>query len=97
MLQGLWDCTDTFYYDCLHVSSQETVSLRIRSLVGLMPLIAVHVLCWSKLRHLPRLASQLTKSVDASMQQHVSLHMLLINRHSLLLTSSHSYNCDYDE
>jgi len=93
LLQGLWDCTDTFYYDRLHVSSQQTVSLRIRSLVGLMPLIAVHIMHWSKLSHLPRLASQLRKSVDTSMQKHVSLQM------SLLIPPyfSHNYSCYYDK
>jgi len=73
IFQGLWDSTDSFYYDRLHVSSQQIVSLRIRSLVGLLPLIAVHVMSQSKLRRLPRLARQLTKFVNASMQMQVSV------------------------
>src|SRR5438094_7848450 len=36
---GLWDDQDGFYYDQLHVDGR-TVPLRIRSLVGLIPLIA---------------------------------------------------------
>ena len=73
MLTGLWDDNDTFYYDRLHMSSQQTVCLRIRSLVGLMPMIAAHNICQSKLRHLPRLTSELSKCVDVSMQPQVSL------------------------
>jgi hypothetical protein len=40
---GLWDEQDGFFYDKLHVGGDE-VPLRVRSLVGLLPLIAVEVL-----------------------------------------------------
>ncbi|HVZ72743.1 MAG TPA: glucosidase [Polyangia bacterium] len=40
---GLWDDRDGFYYDKLHAGAAE-VPLRVRSLVGLLPLIAVEVL-----------------------------------------------------
>ena len=40
---GLWSDEDGFYYDQLHVDSSHT-PLRIRSLVGVLPLIAVEVL-----------------------------------------------------
>ena len=40
---GLWDEQDGFFYDRLHVAGHE-VPLRVRSLVGLLPLIAVEVL-----------------------------------------------------
>jgi len=35
---------DGFYYDAIHFDSGEVVPLRIRSLVGLIPLLAVHVI-----------------------------------------------------
>jgi hypothetical protein len=40
---GLWDDQDGFYYDQLNVRGQ-TTPLRVRSMVGLLPLIAVEVL-----------------------------------------------------
>jgi hypothetical protein len=40
---GLWDETDGFYYDQLHVDGQVR-PLRVRSLVGAIPLVAVEVL-----------------------------------------------------
>jgi glycogen debranching enzyme len=40
---GLWDQLDGFYYDQLHLDGS-TVPLRVRSLVGLIPLLAVEVL-----------------------------------------------------
>jgi hypothetical protein len=49
---GLWDELDGFYYDQLHVHDQ-TVPLRVRSLVGLMPLLAVDVLDDDLVERLP--------------------------------------------
>jgi hypothetical protein len=40
---GLWDEQDGFYYDELHTGERE-LPLRVRSLVGLLPLLAVEVL-----------------------------------------------------
>ena len=48
---GLWSEEDGFYYDQLHVDSQH-IPLRVRSMVGLMPLIAVEVLDEEKFAHL---------------------------------------------
>jgi mannosylglycerate hydrolase MGH1-like protein len=38
---GLWDEQEGFYYDVLHAPSGEEIPLRVRSLVGLIPLYAV--------------------------------------------------------
>lgn len=38
---GLWDETDRFYYDVLSLPDGEQIPLRIRSIVGLIPLFAV--------------------------------------------------------
>jgi hypothetical protein len=48
---GLWSEEDGFYYDQLHADGMHT-PLRIRSLVGAMPLIAVEVLEEKKFAHL---------------------------------------------
>jgi hypothetical protein len=49
---GLWDEEDGFYYDKLKLEG-ETIPLRTRSLVGLLPLIAVEVLEEEKIQKLP--------------------------------------------
>jgi len=49
---GLWDEQDGFYYDQLHIDGGAT-PLRVRSLVGLIPLIAVEVLERKTLDSLP--------------------------------------------
>jgi hypothetical protein len=48
---GLWSEEDGFYYDQLHVDSHH-IPLRVRSVVGLMPLIAVEVLDEGMFAHL---------------------------------------------
>ncbi len=41
---ALWDEEDGFYYDVLHVPGSKPFPMRIRSLVGLIPLLAVETL-----------------------------------------------------
>ncbi|MEO6872255.1 MAG: glucosidase [Chthoniobacterales bacterium] len=41
---GLWDETDEFFYDVLHTPGDRFFPLRVRSLVGLMPLLAVETI-----------------------------------------------------
>jgi hypothetical protein len=50
---GLWDERDEFYYDQLIVDRDKPIPLRIRSLVGLLPLIAVTVLKQKTIEALP--------------------------------------------
>ena len=50
---GLWDEQDGFYYDQLKVDGQE-IPLRTRSLVGLIPLIAVEVIETSQIEKMPQ-------------------------------------------
>ena len=51
--QGLWDDEDGFFYDVLTMPGGERIPLRIRSLVGLLPLIATTSLDSERLRALP--------------------------------------------
>ena len=41
---SLWDEKDGFYYDVLHLPNDEHFPLRVRSMVGLIPLYAVETL-----------------------------------------------------
>jgi hypothetical protein len=49
---GLWDDKDGFYYDQLRLDG-ETIPLKVRSLVGLIPLLAVEVLDDDLVQRLP--------------------------------------------
>jgi len=41
---GMWDERDGFYYDVLHLPGDDHLPLRVRSMVGLIPLFAVQTL-----------------------------------------------------
>jgi hypothetical protein len=49
---GLWDEEDGFYYDRLHVDGHE-IPLKVRSMVGLLPLIACEILEEDQIQRLP--------------------------------------------
>ncbi|MBI5757204.1 MAG: glucosidase [Planctomycetales bacterium] len=49
---GLWDEQDGFYYDQLQIDGQ-TLPLRVKSMVGIVPLFAVEVLDDEVIQHLP--------------------------------------------
>src|SRR5262249_43506579 len=56
---GLWDETDEFYYDVLTVPNFDNVPLKLRSMVGLIPLFAVETLEPELLKELPEFAARL--------------------------------------
>ncbi|WP_240766404.1 MGH1-like glycoside hydrolase domain-containing protein [Paraburkholderia flava] len=41
---GLWDSADEFFYDKLRLPDGTSIPMRVRSIVGLIPMFAVHVL-----------------------------------------------------
>jgi Glycosyl hydrolase family 63 C-terminal domain len=55
----LWDEEDEFFYDVLHFPNGDVQKLRLRSLVGLMPLLAVETIEPALLERLPRFAARL--------------------------------------
>jgi len=60
----LWDEADGFYYDILHCDSSdggrcESIPLRVRSLVGLVPLFAVETLGSAQLERLPAFSARM--------------------------------------
>ena len=52
---GLWDDQDNFFYDVLSMPSGEKVPLRLRSIVGLIPLFAVCVIEENAVDDMPEL------------------------------------------
>jgi len=51
--EDLWDEQDEFYYDLLRLSDGTTAFMRVRSMVGLIPLLAVETLDADLLHQLP--------------------------------------------
>ncbi|MEY5026596.1 MAG: hypothetical protein RLZZ244_2124 [Verrucomicrobiota bacterium] len=67
---GLWDDADGFYYDQLIINQRDPIPLRIRSLVGLLPMCAVNVLK--------------QKTIDALPNFRKRMDWFLVNRPDLL-------------
>jgi len=57
---GLWDEGDKFYYDELNLNDGRMVKLKLRSLVGLIPLFAVETIEPETLARLPEFSKRLT-------------------------------------
>ena len=57
--QGLWDDDDGFYYDVLHYGDGQTLPVRARSIVGLLPLAAVTTIGPETMARLPEFATRL--------------------------------------
>jgi hypothetical protein len=90
----LWNKEDGFYYDVLHLPDGKTFPLKLRSMVGLIPLFAVETLDSELIDHLPRFKHRMqwfienrpdfslhieTKSQDGEVRRFLSL----VNRHRL--------------
>ena len=56
---GLWDEEDGFYYDVLRLPDGSALPLKVRSLVGLMPLIAVETIQQETLDRFPSFAQSI--------------------------------------
>lgn len=70
---GLWDEEDGFYYDQLSMDGRMT-PLRVRSLVGLLPLIAVEVIEDDVIKKLPGFAKRMQWFLEhrKDLAQHIS-------------------------
>ncbi len=63
-LQGLWDEWEGFYYDILNLPDGSRVPLKVRSLVGLIPLCAVAVLDGTITKKFPDFAERLRWTLE---------------------------------
>jgi hypothetical protein len=63
--KGLWDEEDGFFYDVLHLAGGGDRPLRARSIVGLIPLLAVTVLRDEVRARLPRFARRMDRTLAA--------------------------------
>ncbi len=56
---NLWDEEDEFFYDVLHLPNNERIKLKVRSMVGLIPLFAVEVLDEEIFQQMPEFTARL--------------------------------------
>ena len=69
----LWDKEDGFFYDVLHLPDGSNRPLKVRSMVGLIPLLAVETLEPEMMQHLPKFERRMAWFLKnrAELQQHV--------------------------
>lgn len=61
---SLWDEEDGFYYDVLHIHGRESMPLKVRSMVGLIPLFAVGTIDPEILDALPNFKRRMQWFID---------------------------------
>jgi hypothetical protein len=72
---GMWDDDDAYFYDILHLADGRDVPLRVRSLVGLVPVVASLVYRDSTVATLPGFLERLDWFVDNNPEFAASLHV----------------------
>ena len=94
---NLWDEEDEFYYDVLHTPDDVRTKLKVRSIVGLIPLFAVEVLDDELLDAMPEFTRRLRWMLDnrPHLAELVSrwLEPGKGDRHLLSLLRSHRLKC----
>lgn len=94
---GLWDETDEFYYDVLHTPGGQYLPLRVRSLVGLLPLLAVETIQPQLIDELPgfkeRLEWYLTNRPDLASLVSRWQEPGMKERRLVALTRGHRMKC----
>jgi hypothetical protein len=97
---GLWDEEDEFYYDQIHTADNKVVKLKVKSMVGLIPLFAVEVITKQTLdnnpvfagrmdwflRHRPDLASLVSRWQEEGKENKHLLSLLRGHRMKRLLS-----------
>jgi hypothetical protein len=56
---NLWDNEDEFFYDVLHTPDDQRIKMKVRSMVGLIPLFAVEVLDEEVFQKMPQFTTRL--------------------------------------
>jgi hypothetical protein len=84
---GLWDEEDGFYYDQLQIDG-ETHPMRVKSLVGLLPLIAVEILDEDLLADLPGFRNRLEWFLNNrhDLVQHITFCQTTKRHHRMLIS-----------
>src|SRR5260370_29931613 len=71
---GMWDEEDGFYYDVLRLPDGNATRLKVRSMVGLLPLCAVTAVDKQQRERAPRLTAQMIERVRRMPELFESIH-----------------------
>ncbi len=71
---GMWDEEDGFYYDVLRLPNGEAQRLKVRSMVGLLPLCAATTLNGELMNKYPELAARLVRFMESRPEVIAAIH-----------------------
>jgi hypothetical protein len=71
---GMWDEEDGFYYDVLQLPDGSATRLKVRSMVGLLPICATTVIEKKQREHVPRLTQMLREQMERMPELGQSIH-----------------------
>jgi hypothetical protein len=71
---GMWDEEDGFFYDVLRLPDGSAQRLKVRSMVGLLPLCAATVFDGTVLGMYPELAARMRRFLKSRPEVHASIH-----------------------
>jgi hypothetical protein len=71
---GMWDEEDGFYYDVLQLPDGSATRLKVRSMVGLLPICATTVIEQAQREHVPHLTKMLREQMERMPELWESLH-----------------------
>jgi hypothetical protein len=104
---GLWDSKDGFYYDALHLNKEEPLAMKVRSMVGLVPLFAAQTFEPEDLERLPGFRRRMqwfldhhpdvSEHVDMSSKSEKGTRILLTIANRKKLESIYRYLFDENE
>lgn len=92
--EGMWDQEDGFFYDVLRRHDGSSARMKIRSIVGLLPLCAVSLFNQEVIDRFPELSSQLSRFLDRHPGQPHPLHDTRLpghgGRHMMSMLDEHN-------
>jgi hypothetical protein len=71
---GMWDEEDGFFYDVLRLPNGQAQRLKVRSMVGLLPLCAATMFDGKALQKYPELAARIGRFLEARPEIRASIH-----------------------
>ncbi|MFO0969455.1 MAG: glucosidase [Gemmataceae bacterium] len=71
---GMWDEEDGFFYDVLRLPNGKSQRLKVRSMVGLLPLCAATTFDGATLKRYPELAERLRRFLEARPEISAAIH-----------------------
>jgi hypothetical protein len=82
---GMWDETDAYFYDILHLTDGRDLPIRVRSLVGLVPIVASFAYRDPDLETLPEFGSRVAWYLDKNPELGLAFHSRQSGDHSSIL------------